>query len=67
MLTLYARARRWARMDPVVRHLPVVKFLVLALFYRDRPQLAQRCGTTLRYDLQADARENPDVPVRKGL
>jgi hypothetical protein len=35
-------------MGTVVRHLPVVKFLVLALFYGDHPQLAQRCGTTLR-------------------
>jgi hypothetical protein len=26
----------------------VVKFLVLALFYGDHPQLAQRCGATLR-------------------
>ena len=27
---------------------PVVKFLVLALFYGDHPELAQRCGATLR-------------------
>ena len=27
---------------------PVVKFLVLALFYGDHPQLARRCGGTLR-------------------
>ncbi|MDB5859809.1 MAG: hypothetical protein JWQ76_3498 [Ramlibacter sp.] len=27
---------------------PVVKFLVLALFYGDHPELALRCGTTLR-------------------
>lgn len=27
---------------------PVVKFLVLALFYGDHPELAQRCGRTLR-------------------
>src|SRR4051812_24761686 len=48
MHTLYAPPGRWARMAPVVRHLPVVKFLVLALFYGDHPQLAERCGTTLR-------------------
>jgi hypothetical protein len=48
MPTLYAPAPAWARMGILVRPFPMVKFLVLALFYGDHPQLAQRCGSTLR-------------------
>lgn len=35
-------------MGAVFPPLPVVKFLVLALFYGDHPELARRCGNTLR-------------------
>lgn len=45
---LYAGAASWARMARFSQAFPVVKFLVLALFYGDYPELAQRCGASLR-------------------
>lgn len=45
---LYARRAGWARMRGRCRARTVVKFLVLALFYGDHPQLARRCGASLR-------------------
>jgi hypothetical protein len=48
MDALYAGGRGWATMGAVFPPLPVVKFLVLALFYGDHPELARRCGNTLR-------------------
>lgn len=35
-------------MAPLIPLPPMVKFLVLALFYGDHPELALRCGTSLR-------------------
>ena len=45
---LYALAPSWATIRRFSQAFPVVKFLVLALFYGDYPELAQRCGTSLR-------------------
>jgi hypothetical protein len=48
MTESYAGLPCWATMRPHPPRPPVVKFLVLALFYGDHPQLARRCAGTLR-------------------